>query len=140
MPSYSFILFLQSSLCGSRLPLFVSSLLSINSQYLCKQIARQRVSKDQRQNPRLRAFAKGRAYDKFICQFKSHLVSPHLALHFGNCPSPVHFTHCKAQGESYDEPRYMFACNGGFLCLLLLKGEGDLKPTNKCKQLFGISL
>jgi hypothetical protein len=30
---------------------------------------------------------------------------------------------------------HVFACNGGFLCLLLLKGERDLKPTNKCKQL-----
>lgn len=69
MPSYSFILFLQSSLCGSRLPLFVSSLLSINSQYLCKQIARQRVSKDQRQNPRLRAFAKSSL-------ILSHLILP----------------------------------------------------------------
>ncbi len=71
---FFFFFFFRSSLYGSSLPLFVSSLLSINSQYLCKQIPRQRGSKDQRQNPRVRAFAKGRAYHKFSCQVKSSLV------------------------------------------------------------------
>ncbi len=52
-------------------------------------------------------------------QVKSRLVSPHLALHFGNCPSPVHSNHCKAQGESYDEPKYMEIS----MCLLATEGS-----------------
>jgi len=42
-----------------------------------------------------------------------------MIITFGNCPSPVHFTHCKAQGESYDKPKYMELS----MCLLATEGS-----------------